>query len=208
LAWLVGSSSWTWGRAVRFEGRAPAAAIAALDTTGRAVAAPINVTPDLAWELPGRRVVTLPALPEWGLDALLADRDVGAIVLPHEVHPWDRPGFDPAWRDEAHSLPTLAALYGRLQAGALVHLGLAVEAEAADRPRVRVFDVLWRGPDPPQRFGLWLQADSLAGLAAALERDAVTPETRRLLAAHRSAVERFLGEPELRPLAQRILDAL
>jgi hypothetical protein len=208
VGWLAGSEGWSWGRPQRFEGRSVVAAIAAVDTRGGAVAGLAGLTPDLAWQLEGRRVVTLPSVPAWGLDELLDTRQVGLLVLPHEVHPWEREGTDAAWRDEVYAIPTLRALHGRLQAGRLTYLGLTLEAEQTDVLRMRAYDLIWQGEDPPAGFGLWLGARELVPLALALEQGGVSRETRRALQAHRPAIERFLAEPAMREVAQRILDAL
>jgi len=206
--WVATRPAWTWARPQRFEGRVVARVLADLDPAPSAVAAPVGLTPDLCWQLPGRRVVTLPLDPDHGLDALLAAREVEVVVLPHEVPAWRRPGADDAWHAYAHGLATRSALAAAAARGELRHLGVAVEAERTDAVRVRAFDVLWRGPGGPDPFGCRVEPAGLPALAAALEAGAVSSETRRLLRAHPGALAAWRDDPDRGPAARRALAAL
>lgn len=193
VAWLAGSQAWTWARPQQFEARSAARAVAAVASGSDAVATVVGLSPDLAWHLPDHRVVTLPQDPTVDLAAFLDARGVRVLIVPHEVHPWDR-GVDPAWRDEVHGLTTLAALR-RLIPRELRHSAVVVEAEACERLRARAYDLLvWRRPGP--NLGVVVWPEEVPGLIEALEDGAVSPATRQLLDAFdRAVTDEPLAEP-------------
>lgn len=185
VAWLPGHRASAWTRPQRFEGAGVAAwlSVAPLGSD-LAVAAPVGLTQDLCWTLPGRRVVTLPLGAE-GLDRLLAGRRAPLVVLPFELAVAERPGRT---REEAEALqgvPALRAIHAAAAGGRAVRLGTVVEAEVTDRPRARLWDLFWwteaGGPAPPP-FGVLVAPGDEEALRAALLAGALSAQARALLA--------------------------
>lgn len=212
LAWAATHPWLSWPRPRACEAHGVAAWIGTR-ATGGAVAAPVGLTPDLCWLLPGRRVVTLPTDGR-GLRERLAARDVRLVVLPHELQPWIRPGASPAEVEEATGLAALRAAHALVGAGvgagALVRVGVVLEAELTDRPRARALDLLappgaWKPARPDE---VWLAPGAAAPLLALLERGELTPETVRLLRLTRPALTARLADPREGPAARALLARL
>lgn len=210
LGWLATHRVASWPRPQKYEGRSLARWLETSRVEAPAIAAAVGLTPDLCWELPGRRVVTLPFRAE-GLFPLLERRDARLVLVPHEVRPFARMGVSRDIREEAASLPMLRAVHAAAADGRLRHLGVLLEGEVTDRARLRAFDLFWRvapGQPGPAPFGAFVEPGSLEALARVLEEGALTAESRRLLAALGPVFAARVDDPAEGEAARRLLRLL
>jgi hypothetical protein len=205
-ATLARGSRLTVTRPTVFEGRAVADVISKLAPTAR-VAAYVDWPSDLAWLLPGQRVLALPLRAD-RLDRFFADYGSEILVVPLELHRGGDPRATPLDRDRALGLSALAAIASRTQGASpsLVRLGVAFEAEDAFEPGLHAYELLARptgeAPAPPP-FEFYLRPGEGAAAARAILAGRVSPLELEILGDHRAAIAAS-GEHELAELLARM----
>ncbi len=171
---FVPSEPWLYGT------RSVAEVLSALPAGAR-VAAYHGLPPELAWLLPGRRVLATPLRAE-RVTEFLEREPPDVIVLPLAV---PAPAGAPRAELDAIGVTGLADLDHR---PGFVTLGIAFEAERTDRARVHAYRVAVRPGSPLARFGAHLPPGEAAIVAEALQAGGCDSFIIRALKATRSAL--------------------
>jgi hypothetical protein len=185
-----------------FETRSVAAVASALAPGSRVVAFH-GLPPELAWLLPGKRVLALPLRAE-RVDELFRVAPPDLVVLPLGVAV---PAAATPRDLDALGASGFLAVRGR---PGLVELGIAFEAEAEERPRLRAYRVLAAPSAGLASFGALLPRGEALAAALAVEASrsdagAVDPGALDALRASRSVLARS-DDPDVKQLARLLAE--